>query len=267
MIEQYQDIYRNILKEIMKDRISQNPSYSLRAFARSLETSPTTLSTILGGKRPLTMDKGIKWASLLKLDKKNTKDFLQALSKDSYYRLNPTERENRKWEEELEYYQLKLDSFKMIKNWYHLGILNLALLKNFKSDVEWISKELGISKEECQDAVSRLIRLNLLKKENNKYIRTHKNVETPSDIPSQAIRDFHRENIQRALNALDLLPVDQRDITSIMMPVDKEKLKEAKLKIKNFRRSLSSFLESKKGDQVYSLNIQLFPQNIGGENP
>ena len=41
-----------------------------------------------------------------------------------------------------------------------------------------------------------------------------------------------------------------------------ETLEEAKKMIKNFRRELSSFLESEGNhEQVYSLNIQLFPQS------
>ncbi|MCK5073644.1 MAG: TIGR02147 family protein [Bacteriovoracaceae bacterium] len=257
----YSDIYKQILNNVLKDRRKKNPSYSLRSFARSLDTSPTTLSSILSGKRPLTMEKGIEWTALLKLDQKSKKEFLEAISKDSYYRLNPTERENRKLEEKLDYYQLKLDSFKMISNWYHLGILNLTMLDHFQHDEKWIANELGISTKECEEAIKRLLRLGLLEYRENKYTRTHKSIETPTDIPSQAIRNFHRENIERAMQSLEVFPVEERDITSIMMPIDKSKLAEAKLKIKNFRRSLSSFLKSEDGDQVYSLNIQLFPQN------
>jgi uncharacterized protein (TIGR02147 family) len=118
------------------------------------------------------------------------------------------------------------------------------------------------------DALDRLERLKLIKYQNDRYIRTQNKVCTPSDIPNEAIKKYHRQNINRALEALDNINFDERDITSIIMPIEKAKLAEAKKMIRNFRREMSLFLEAKEGggDQVYSLNIQLFPQNSGEED-
>ena len=51
----------------------------------------------------------------------------------------------------------------------------------------------------------------------------------------------------------------ESDITGITMAIDSKKLKEAKKRITNFRRSLAEFLESGTRDSVYRLNLQLFP--------
>ena len=68
-------------------------------------------------------------------------------------------------------------------------------------------------------------------------------------------------NIVMIITALKDDDVMERDITSIMMPVDLTKMEEAKKKIKNFRKELAAFLRGKNQDRVYSLNIQLFPQS------
>ena len=48
-----------------------------------------------------------------------------------------------------EYQQLQMDTFRVISDWYHFGILELTYLKSFKSDPRWIAKALGITEIEA----------------------------------------------------------------------------------------------------------------------
>ncbi|MBK25749.1 MAG: hypothetical protein CME70_17250 [Halobacteriovorax sp.] len=258
----WQELYIKILKDFWNDKKKINPSFSMRSFAKFLNCSPSVLSLILNGKRPLTTTKAIEFSAKLKLDFKLQEKFLEAVAKDEFYRLNETERKERSLKESLDYKQLQLDHFKVIHDWYHFGILNLCLIKGFQSNTSWIANSLGITVIEAGEAINRLKRLNLLREENGELIRTEQSLETPSDIPSSAIRNFHHQNIARAKASLESVDLENRDITSIMMPVDKTKLLEAKKMIKNFRKELSAFLKSgETHDQIYSLNIQLFPQS------
>lgn len=258
----WQENYIQILTDAWNEKKKINSSFSLRSYARFLNCSPSVLSLLLNGKRTLTMSRALEFSLKLRLDKKTNDEFMKAVTKDEYYRLNDTERKSRSLKKDLDYEQIKLDHFKVINDWYHFGILNLCLLENFKNDNSWIADSLGITMIEAGEALNRLIRLGLISEIDGKLIRTQKSLETPSDIPSSAIRSFHRQNIKRAEASLEEVEIDQRDITSIMMPVDRSKLAEAKKMIKNFRLELSSFLKSGESkDQVYSLNIQLFPQS------
>jgi uncharacterized protein (TIGR02147 family) len=67
--------------------------------------------------------------------------------------------------------------------------------------------------------------------------------------------------MKSALVSLENDDIDRRDISSIMVCTNKEKLIEAKRRIRLFRKELAAFLEEDGGDQVYSLNVQLFPQS------
>jgi uncharacterized protein (TIGR02147 family) len=258
----WQENYIQILTDYWNEKKKINSSFSMRSFARFLDCSPSVLSLVLNGKRTLTTARAMEFSSKLKLEEKETDLFLKAVTKDEFYRLNETERKSRSLQKELDYDQLKLDHFKVINDWYHFGILNLCLLENFKSNTSWIADSLGITMMEAGEAVNRLQRLGLLSEREGRLYRTEKSLETSSDIPSSAIRSFHKQNIKRAEATLEEVPIDQRDITSIMMPVDKSKLVEAKKMIKNFRLELAAFLRTGEAkDQVYSLNIQLFPQS------
>lgn len=259
----YQLVYRDFLEGQLKLRQSRNNAFSMRAFAKLLGASPGAVSQVLNGKRPLTLSKALEWIDKLDVDDSTKELFLDAVSKDQTFRLNETEKQFRKVEEKYEYILLKLDKFEVINDWYHLAILNLTKIDSFQSDPEWIAKRLGIEIDLVEEAIKRLKRLKLLDIENGTLVRTSVSIETPSDIPSKAIRNFHKQNIERALQSLENDEVFDRDITSIMMPIDTAKLEEAKKRIKTFRKEMSAFLTSESSDSVYSMNIQLFPQFKG----
>lgn len=46
--------FRLFLQDELSTRCARNPSYSLRSFAKLLEISPSALSALINGKRPLT---------------------------------------------------------------------------------------------------------------------------------------------------------------------------------------------------------------------
>jgi uncharacterized protein (TIGR02147 family) len=258
----WQENYIQILTDVWNEKKKINSSFSMRSFARFIDCSPSVLSLILNGKRTLTTAKAMDFSQKLRLSPLRNDEFMKAVTKDEYYRLNETERKSRSLKEELDYEKIQLDQFKVINDWYHFGILNLCLLENFTNSNSWIADSLGITMIEAGEAINRLTRLGLLKEENGSLIRTEKSLEASSEIPSSAIRSFHKQNIKRAEASIEEVEIDRRDISSIMMPVDRTKLKEAKKMIRNFRLELSSFLKSGENkDQVYSLNIQLFPQS------
>lgn len=49
--------YRNLLKEKLSKRLSLNPKYSLRAFARDLSISSGQLSLVLNGKKGISPER------------------------------------------------------------------------------------------------------------------------------------------------------------------------------------------------------------------
>jgi uncharacterized protein (TIGR02147 family) len=254
------EIYIDLLKKVLNRRKENNPAYSLRAFALYLDISVTSLSRILNGKRSLTLERALNWQDKLGLNTDEQSEFLEAIQKDEYERLNETERNERELNKKLDYDLIRLDQFEIISKWYYLTILNLVEIKGFILDENSVAQCLNIKKEDALEAISRLERLKLIGKTDGKYRRLKKSIETPSDIPSTAIKNYQSENISRALESLEIDSVEIRDITSITMPMNLNKLTEAKKKIKNFRREMSLLAQSGENEQVYSLNIQLFPQ-------
>ena len=70
--------YLEIIKDEFGSRIESNPSYSMRAFARDLEISPSRLSEILNGRGGMSSVMAQKIASKLGLQRSEI-DYFKAL--------------------------------------------------------------------------------------------------------------------------------------------------------------------------------------------
>lgn len=72
---------RQLLKRELKRRVLGNPSYSLRAFARSLHISRSFLSLLLKGERSVSNSMLFKIAERLRLDQNQIEKLRQHRSK------------------------------------------------------------------------------------------------------------------------------------------------------------------------------------------
>lgn len=239
--------FRLYLQSELADRCQRNPRYSLRAFAKTLEINHASLSQILRGKRKLTKSTVVKFSQALGL---------------SPVELSQFEINNNKLP--IKFQQLSIDSFIAISDWYHDAILELTRLPYFKPDTSWIALVLGISVNEVNAAVDRLKRLDLLKVDEQGMwfdISGDNTNDYIGDFTNSALKKYQKQILEKALIALDEVPRDLRDHTSIMFTINKSDLKEAKKKIKEFRNEMNAFFKrnKKSSDEVYQLAVSLFP--------
>lgn len=86
--------YREYLKEELERRMLKNPSYSLRAFAQSLEIDSSYLSKTLSRKHHFTLEAAEKVCVKLKLNPENRKKFIQSVADGrmcrSLYKVDPS---------------------------------------------------------------------------------------------------------------------------------------------------------------------------------
>lgn len=236
------------LRETYKKRRDRNPTYSLRAFAKSLDISPARLSQMLNRRRPITSNQLEKIADALALDPE-TKSRLAAKSPGP--RLDKLPRAKA-------FEAIDLEVFKFISDWQHSALICLLTTQGAKSEVRWLAKRLGVSTIEIRGTIERLVRLGMIGRRGKRLVPTAGNFATPSGIPSAALRSLHKQMIDKASDALESQSTEQRDITSMTMGIDKSRLPEAKILIQEFRRQLCAYLEGGTPSEVYALNVQLF---------
>jgi uncharacterized protein (TIGR02147 family) len=249
-----QQQFQSLLREKLVERQLKNPAYSLRAFARAVNLNPAALSMILNGKRRVSKSLADRVAENLMLEPQQRERLLALFDHE-----NPETSQDRVVE-------LRADEFQLISQWHHFAILSLAETQDFQSDVAWIARRLGISKSTAQQAIDRLVRLEMLRQTSDGRIETTGlQYKTTSDVADVSLRKSHFTNLELARASLESDPLDQRDFSAMTMAVDPSLLPQAKSKIREFRRELSAFLESGSKKEIYKLCVQLFPLSKQGE--
>lgn len=236
-------------------RKRKNSGYSLRAFAKFLEIPSGRLSQLLSEKRRFTPKLGVKIASRLNFDPRQTELLLQAIRSSR----SPAAASKPEKPKAL-YRAIEMDSFQAIADPIHYSLLSLLEVSGFKGSAKSIAEKLGISLVEARAAADRLERMGFLKREKGSYRLVAEEARTTShDVSSAALREAHKKVLRETAESIDEIALELRDVTSITMAIDPRRLPEAKERIRAFRRGLSEFLESGNRSEVYRLNIQLMP--------
>lgn len=259
--------FRDWMKATLKERTDSNPSYSLRAFARDLKLSPASVSLILNGRKGLSKPAAERVARNMGLSTRE-QEYFKALVLVKHARTEAGRQMARARIEHIslakEKHLLELDQFQVIANWYHYGILQLTHLKGFRSDVAWIARQLDIPEADAREAIARLKRLRLLEQDEEGCLTATRDILFAREgVPSEAVRKFHRQLIEKSLKAIHEQPIDRRTLISTQIPIRREQYAKiaAKLRALNEEIVQSHSTSAGEADAVYALTFQLFQVN------
>ena len=254
--------FRDILNEEFQRRVGVNHRYSLRAFARDVDVSPAFLSQIIGGKRRLSEDRAEQIADKLSLNRKRRESFLKfvraELTSIPSTRARLLKEARRTSSDQSKFQSVSMNHFRMLSDWYHFSILELTRIKMPVFNAATIALKLGISETAAGLAIERLKNLKLLQATPAGFKKTVANYTT-GNIPSVAIRNFHRQMLKKAIFSIEAQDPIDRDISGITMAIDPAMLPKAKQMIAEFRRELMTALESSESPTaIYHFSSQLF---------
>jgi uncharacterized protein (TIGR02147 family) len=200
--------YRAFLKATLAERVQKNPSYSLRAMAKQLGFSSSQLSEAMSGKANFSSQSLRKIAKSMQL-KERESEYLMLLGeleaqKDPEIREGLLRHLQRCRPGRRPIQDLSVDSFRQISEWYHSPILELAYLEGFEFTVENAAKKVRITKLEAELAIERLLRLELLERNDDGTFRlTNQCLQIRSPEKNAAMRKFYRQMMEKASQALD----------------------------------------------------------------
>lgn len=257
--------YRDFLRREFASRKSKNPHYSLRAYARDLDFLPPKLSQTLNGKCGISRKRGHVLAQRLGLSASEEEAFLLMI--DSEHSRSPQQRKEAqdrlaqlKEKIQANFPEFALEKFAVIRDWYHFAILELTETKDFVGCPKWMAQQLSLKENLIEEAIERLIKLELLKKTSSSLEQTHKDLATPSEIPSRDIKEHHLQILSQAQNRLEKTTVAERDYSATTLAIDSQKIDAAKKALKEFRRQFCiDVQEGENKDRVYCLSMQFFP--------
>jgi uncharacterized protein (TIGR02147 family) len=266
-IAEFKD-YRAFLRSVLQERSAKNPRYSLRAFSRDLKISSARLSEILAGKQGLSPQRAKILAELLELKDEDKNYFVLLVAsqhaRSSGQRQLTTARLNALHQQNA-YQVMSVDAFKIISDWHHLAILELSACVDFRSDYSWIAERIAIPEAEVKMAVERMLSVGLLKKVESGFSANDEFTHVKNRAPSEAIRKFHEQVLQKALENLRPDNVDQREFKTAVLAFPRESLTEARSMIHGFMVQFDShFNVQREKDSVYCLAVNFFSMTAGG---
>ncbi len=268
--------YRRWLMTGFSARRRRNSAYSLRAFARDLGTTATTLSEVLNRKRGLSDVLATRFAKGLGLSDSEATLF-RALVKAEHARGRAERAQAQKeivaWQEGGgalvggEYREMTSDFFDVVADWQHFAALELFETKGFSGEATEVAARLNLSEVEARATLARLEKVGLLERVGERLRPSEDFTASTSGIPSEAIRRNHRQILGKALDALETQSVEERDFGQITLAIDPADLPKAKELLKKFRRELGETLGlGPQKSRVYCLAMQLFALDGAASN-
>lgn len=151
--------------------------------------------------------------------------------------------------------------FDFYESWKNATIRELAPMMPGATPGELAKKCYNeISAEEVKNALAFLTKNDFLKKTGeSSFEQTAKSIVGNPEATRLALRDMHREMANLAVPALEL-PQNQRNFTGVTMGISKDSYERiVKVLDECMRQVVAIANEDKNIDQVYRLNMQLFP--------
>ena len=156
---------------------------------------------------------------------------------------------------------LEGDLFEFYESWQNPVIRELAPLMSGATPGEMAKKCYPeISAAEVRQSLDFLTKAGLLKKAGEgAFIQSETSLTGTPDATRLALRSMHRQMSKFATPALDL-PVEERNFSGVTMGISKETYGRIVNVLDECRRKIIAIAaEEKDIDQVYRLNLQLFP--------
>lgn len=257
----HQKVSEFLLRELDRRR-SRNQSYSLRAFARDLELSVSHLSEVISGARGLSGKSAAKIADKLKLRPAEQSYWFDLVIVETTRNAQARElaKERLKSTRNLQSLKkIKAEQFQVISEWYHLALLELINLKDFQPDAAWIAEKLSITEKQATTAIARLKSIGLLKTDGKKWEGNDSVAEIFSEVPSRAIRGFHKQIIENSIYSLQHGSMGDREIQSMLVAIPKNYVTEFRNDMKKFLIEFWEKIKDEPKDSVYALSVQLCP--------
>lgn len=257
--------YRAFLRDFYENRKESNPIWSYRFIALRLEVDPGQLVKILQGKLHLPQRAIGSAIKLCGLEGREGAYFEELVR---FSRARSAEESARSFErlsalrgvapaiisgDQSEYYRA----------WHHTVVRALLGLAPFRGDWETLGSLCmpPLTADQARNSVELLERLGIAHRDEQGALRLADAHVTPGEgVPVEIVRQFQKDTIDLAKRALDTIPREEREISTITMALSESDIGLVQGWVRDLRRQVQSLAENTRDpDRVYHLNVQLFP--------
>ena len=209
-------------------RKSRRSGYSMRAFARDLKFSPSSLNDFLKDRVGMSESRISQLSQMLNWSKKRS-DYFKDLVFAKHAK-DPTIKNMSKMRIQLELKEartyISADQFELLNKWY-----NYVMIEIFEMNQQMSPKEIAISLHlttaEVNQAIKNLLKSGSIEQTENGYKPTQSLRQGGDDKPSDAIKNLHHQILEQAQIAIYQKPMEERESHSLIFSIrdaDKEKM-------------------------------------------
>jgi uncharacterized protein (TIGR02147 family) len=254
--------YRAILQRSFDRRKQRNQRYSLRAMARDLTLSPSFLSDLFHGKAGVSVDSAARMAKAMGLNPDEQLEFCDLVEmahgrNASMRTLAELRQKMRQLEHGLD--SLRLETFRLISEWYHFAILEVLKLKSARHSVLWLSKRLNIEVEVVSKAIERLELLGFLVRKDSRWQVCTPRLQVGDELPSSVVRHYHGQMLEKSIEALNTQGMQDRESMSMTIAFAPEDLPKYRELAAEFRMKVTKLAgQNPNPSQLKALCVQFF---------
>jgi uncharacterized protein (TIGR02147 family) len=259
--------YREYLARWFASRKRLQPQYSGAIFAKKAGiNSHTLLGMVIRGDRNLSADTtrafvralGLRGREALYFEKlvlfnqsKNSED--RAFYFDQLCSIGSTS--SRKILTQIQ------DHASYLSHWYNVAIRELVAIDGFQADPAWIAKALKnkITPKQAHEAWELLLRLGMVEPvKGGRYRIVSPSIDIDPGTVDFAIRNFHREYLDLARDAIDGESIEGRQLSSMTFALSDADCELLKERIKEFRKALNTEFPTSEAPRtrVVAVNLQ-----------
>jgi len=268
----YRD-YRRFLKDYYQ-RGKAKGSLSARGFSRKagLQT-PNYLMLVINGKRNLTPHLAEQFAHACGLKGDAVEFFCELVAFNQAKTASELTRHYQRLIRFKPYrrlHELGAAQEQYYSKWYIPAVRELVASEGFHNDPKWIAQKMipKITFSQAREAIKTLLRLGLLVENEQGGLEQSDPLVSTSDGPlSHQLVNYHRTMMKRASEAIERVPREQREISSVTLCIDEKQVAELKKKLENLRLEIVQTFETQPtADRIVQVNFQMFPLSQSTED-
>jgi uncharacterized protein (TIGR02147 family) len=159
--------------------------------------------------------------------------------------------------------------YRICEKWFYPIVLEVLRVNDFSEDWAAIGKRVRpqITAVEAKEAVQVLLGIKLIRKNAQGFWEPTDTVVTFGEgWKSVVARSFQSHAIEMAQQALVEVPVGERDISTLTLSMGRETFERIQQSIQLMRKEILAMVQTdQKADQVFQMNIALFPTSFARE--
>lgn len=261
--------YRRFLRDSQQQRRAVRPAFTLEHLAAKVGLkSKGHVSLIFKGAKSIPEEKIPLFAQAFDLDDKET-EFFAHLVRFGQARTH----RDRKRHLDLMVGLMRVADRRLVprqyalcQDWWHPVVHELLRITDFRDDWEALGKRLrpAITAEQARESVALLEEIGLVRRDANDFIKPTEAVLTFGEgWSSVAVRQFQIHTFAMAREALEDVPVESRDVSTLTLSVGETTFREIRQRLALVRQEILALARSERSpDRVCQMNLALFPLTL-----